>query len=535
LAAASAFLERAVTLTSDPSLRTERALAAAQTKLQAGALDAVQRLLATAEDGQFSELQQARADLVRAQLAFVTSRSNEAAPLLLKAARRLEPIAPDLARATYLDALASAIFAGRLAAPGGSLLDVTRAAGASPPHTASAADVFLDGLATTFEQGHAAGLPIVRSALRSFEDAIPAGQELSWASHACLIALHIWDDEACETTSSRWARLCREAGALSALPFALNGRAVAVLLAGDLAGTASLVEEIRAAMEATGISFGAYGAMGLSAYRGDEAEASALIRATMSDASSRGEGNCLSAAEWANAVLGNGLGRYEYALAAAERASDGRWELVFTNWALVELIEAAVRCRELDVAERAFERLEEMTRAAGTNWGLGVEARSRALLSDGEIAENFYREAIERLRRTRMRVDLARTHLLYGEWLRRERRRMDAREQLRIAHEMLSAMGVEAFAQRAARELLATGEHVRTRVVETQEDLTAQEAQIARLARDGVSNAEIGSRLFISRRTVEYHLSKVFAKLDISSRHELERVLSPDPTAALVG
>jgi DNA-binding CsgD family transcriptional regulator len=273
--------------------------------------------------------------------------------------------------------------------------------------------------------------------------------------------------------------------------------------------------------------------MGLAAYRGKETEAFALTEASVSEASVRGEGSRLAAAEWANAVLNNGLGRYQQALGAAQRASECRWELAFNNWALSELIEAAARTRMAEPAASAYRWLSDMTGASGTDWALGIEARCRALLSDGKAAAGLYREAIERLGCTRVRVELARAHLLYGEWLRRERRRVDAREQLRTAHEMFVAMGVEAFAERAERELLATGEHVRKRVVETREDLTAQEGQIARLAREGVANAEIGARLFISRRTVEYHLSKVFTKLGISSRHELERVLPAEPSGTL--
>jgi DNA-binding CsgD family transcriptional regulator len=536
-AAAAAFLERATALTVEPSRRIERALSAAQTKISAGALDAVPNLLAMTEAGPLTELQQAQADLVRAQLAYVTSRGNDAAPLLLGAARRLEPIAPELAQATYRDALSAAIFAGRLAAPGGSMSDVMQAASTARPHTPNASDLFLTALAASFSQGYAAGLPILRQARAAFEDAPTDPEQHAGSAHiaqegyAYLAAVHTWDDDACVAITDRWAKLCREAGALVELPLALNGRGLTLVLAGDLPGAASLVEELQVAAEATGVGFGPYGAMGLAAFRGDDAEA--LIETTIRDASLRGEGNCVSAAHWANAVLNNGLGRYEQALAAAQRASDGRWELVFSNWALAELIEAAARLRRPDDARPALERLAEMANATGTDWALGVEARSLALLGEGDVAEGLFREAIERLVRTRVRVELARAHLIYGEWLRRERRRQDAREQLRTAHEMFSTMGVEAFDRRAERELLATGEHVRKRVVETPEDLTAQEAQIARMARDGISNGEIGERLFISRRTVEYHLSKVFTKLGISSRHELQRVLPHDPAAAL--
>ena len=539
-AAAAAFLERATLLTTKPSRRTERALAAAQTMILAGVLDAVPNLLATAEAEPLTQLQQARVALVRAQLAYVTNRGNEAAPLLLSAARQLEPIAPLLARATYLDALSAAIFAGRLAAPGGSMADVMQAASTTRAHAPNASDLFLDGVAATFDRGYAAGLPSLRQALRAFEDTPTDPQEHAGSAHpaaegyAFLAAVHTWDDDAMRAITDRWAKLCREAGALTELPLALNARGLTLLFAGELDGAASLVAELRSAREATGIGFAPYAEMALMALRGNDDDGSALIGATVRDASLRGEGQCVSAAEWANAVLNNGLGRYEQALAAAKRASEGRWELVFSNWALADLVEAAARLGKEDAAGSALERLEEVGQGTGTDWALGVEARSRALLSEGETAENLYRDAIERLGRTRLRLELARAHLLYGEWLRRANRRVDAREQLRAAHEMFTAMGVEAFAGRAEREVLATGEHVRKRNVETRDDLTPQEIEIARLARDGVANAEIGERLFISRSTVEYHLHKVYTKLGISSRHELERVLPAEPTAAVV-
>jgi len=232
------------------------------------------------------------------------------------------------------------------------------------------------------------------------------------------------------------------------------------------------------------------------------------------------------------AVLNNSVGRYEDALAAAQRAGEDSYDLVFSTWAAVELIEAANRSGVPERAAGALDRLSDSTRASGTDWALGIEARSRALVSDGETAEGLYREAIDRLGHTRVRVELARAHLLYGEWLRRERRRMDAREHLRISHEMFATLGAEGFAERAERELLATGETARKRTVETGSRLTAQEAQVARLARDGLSNPEIGARLFISRRTVQYHLRKVFTKLDITSRGQLNRVLPGDPNVA---
>jgi DNA-binding CsgD family transcriptional regulator len=313
------------------------------------------------------------------------------------------------------------------------------------------------------------------------------------------------------------------------LPLALSLCATTMLFAGDLAGAESLVAEHQAAMDATGSHISSPAELVLAALRGRQAEAAALFDATIAEASRRGEGIGIALAEWANSMLNNGLGRYEAAMQAAQRASTSSVEMVVRSWATAELVEAAARSGRNDIAAEALCRLTEITSASGTDWALGVEARSRALLSDGDSAERLYVESIERLGRTRIRVDLARAHLLYGEWLRRQRRRVDARAQLRIAHGLLDAMGMDAFAERARRELEATGETARKRSVDTggDEQLTAQEALIARMARDGLTNPEIAARMFISSRTVQYHLRKVFTKLGIESRTQLDRVL-PD-------
>jgi DNA-binding CsgD family transcriptional regulator len=533
LAAAAAFLERAARLTLDPAHRAGRALAAAQAKVQAGAFDAAQDLLAIAEAGPLSELQQARVDVLRAQLAFVTNRGSDAPPLLLKAAKRLEPIDAGLSRATYLDALTAAMFAGRLASPKGGTLEVARAAGAAPRplHAPRAPDLLLEGLAANFNEGYAAGVPVLRRALTAFGSGMSADEELRWLWLACVVALHLWDDERWDVLSGRYVELARGAGALSELPLALNMRAYMLLFAGDLTAAAALIDEIQAVTEATGGSRAPYGALALAALRGRQAEASALIEGTIRDVTRRGEGLGVAVAERANAVLNNGLGRYREAMTAAQkiladpRDPDVRYPGV-ANWAAAELIEAAVRSGMSETAADTHRWLAEMTGASGTGWALGVEARSRALLTDGEAAERLYRESITRLGRTRVRAELARAQLLYGEWLRRQRRRADARAQLRTAQRILEQMGMDAFAERARRELRASGETARKRIAATRnEELTAQEAQIARLAREGLSNPEIGSRLFISARTVQYHLSKVFAKLSIASRSQLSHVL----------
>jgi DNA-binding CsgD family transcriptional regulator len=531
LAAAAAFLEQATRLTPDPALHVQRALVAAQAKHLAGAPDAALGLLATAQAGPLDALGRARADLLRAQMAFAASRGSDAPPLLLRAAKRLEPLDVGLAWDTYLDALSAAEFAGRLAGDGG-VLEVARAALAAPQPSRRprASDLLLDGLATRFTRGYAAGAPMLRRALSTYEsDTSSSEQALRWIGLAGHAAMDLWDDQMWEVLATRHLRLARESGTLTELPLALTIRSAVHTFAGELATAASLIGEVRAVTEATGSQFPPYGALFHATWGGREAEASELTEGIVREVLPRGEGLGLTISEWASAVLNNSLGRYTDAMAAAQRASEHpEGHLGFSNWALAELIVAAVRSGRVERAADALERLSRMTRASGTDWALGIEARSRALVSEGDSAERLYREAIEHLSHTRVRVELARAHLLYGEWLRRERRRLDAREELRTAHEMFVAMGIEAFAGRAARELLATGERARKRTVEASEDLTAQEVQIARLAGDGLSNPEIGGRLFISPRTVEYHLRKVFTKLGISSRHELSRVLSQE-------
>jgi DNA-binding CsgD family transcriptional regulator len=529
LAAAAAFLERATMLTLDSARRTERALGAAAAHLQAGALDAVRQLLSIAEAGAITDLQQARIDLIAADLAFVTNRGSEAPSLLLKAAKQLEPIDPELSRATYLQAFSAAMLTGRLAL-GGGVLEVARAAAAAPPprHATRAPDLLLEGLAAHFDGGYEAGLPILRRALDVFGIGMSIDEQLRCHWVAGLVAAHLWDHDRWHLLADRHVQLARGVGALSELPLALSMRAFTLLLAGDLTGAASLVAEHQVAMDATGSHLAPYPELGLAALRGRQAEAAALIDATIREVSLRGEGIGIAVAEWANAVLNNGLCNYEEAMQAAQRATAYPVEMVTPSWATAELVEAAVRSGHHDVAADALHRLAERTTPSGTDWARGVEARSRALLSDGDAAERLYLVSIESLGNTRVRTELARAHLLYGEWLRRERRRIDARAQLRIAHDMLEAMGMEAFAERARRELQATGETARKRTVATHDqELTAQESQIARMARDGLSNPDIAARLFISARTVEYHLRKVFTKLGVSSRSQLDRVL-PD-------
>jgi len=530
VAAEAAFLERASELTIDPPRRARRALAAARAKHLAGAPDAALELLLTAEAGPLDELGLARVDMLRAQVAYAQNRGSYAPALLLRAGRRLEPLDLSSAQATYLEALG--VLSGSLASSVG-VVEVAQAALAAPrldPPRVS--DLLLAGLATRFIKGYAASAPMLKRALAALASEDSSGEEtLHWLWVAALAAVHLWDDQMWEVVATRWLQLTRDTGVLSLLPLALNGRIAAYTFAGELATAAALTEEVDAVSEATWSQVPPYGALILAAWRGRETEATELIATISKDVPSRGE--AYANTEWARAMLYNGLGRYEDALTAAERATEYTEHLWFYNWGLVELIVAGVRTGKPELAAKALERLSEITRASGTDWALGIEARSKALLSEGEVAESLYRHAIDRLSRTRMRAELARAHLLYGEWLRRERRQLDARDQLRIAQEMLSEMGMEAFADRAANELLATGERARRRVVATRNDLTAQEARVARLARDGLSNPEIGTRLFISARTVEYHLHKVFTKLGISSRNQLDRALPREPSAAL--
>jgi DNA-binding CsgD family transcriptional regulator len=541
VAAAAAFLGRATELTPDPASRGRRALNAAQTKLQAGGFEQAVSMLVTAETGPLDEVQRARIDLTRARIAFANGRGGEASALLLAAARTLEPLDVGLARETYLEAFSAAMLGGQPAG-GPGLLEVAQAAREAPPAPhAHKADMLLDALTVRLTDGYAAAARRSAQALRALcddDDFVQEGPRWLWLASAT--AADLWDDERWDALSARHVKMAREAGALGELPLALDSRVYVHLFAGELAAAAALVEETQTLSKATGSSLAPDGALAVAAWRGREDAARRLIDAATSEVVAGGDRIGLTVTQWASALLSNGLGRYEDALAAAREAAKSQQELSTPNWGAIELIEAAARSGATGLAADALERLSETTRASGTDWALGVEARARALLSGGAAADELYRQAIERLGRTRLRPELARAHLLYGEWQRRENRRVDAREQLRTAYELFAAIGMEAFAERARRELLATGEKVRRRLDETRDQLTPQEEQIARLARDGLSNSEIGAQLFISPRTVEWHLYKVFAKLAISSRKALHGALlsrgrQADLTAELRG
>ena len=499
---------------------------AAQAKLDVAAPEAASELLATAQLGPLDDMQRARLDRLRGQIAFARTRGGDASRRLLDAARRLDALDADLAREAHLEAMAAAMFAGRL----GTRPDVREAAVAAraappPSHRPCATDLLLDGLATRFADGFTAGVEPVRRALDAFlaDGATEAG-DMRWLWLACRLAQDVWDEELWRALATRGARIAQETGALSLLPIANTYRAAFHVHEGAFDAAAALIDETDEIVAATGIAPLKYARLMLAGWRGDAKPAGEMLELAAREVMQRGEGSGLGGIAWSTAVLQNGLGRHADALVAAQRGCEHE-DVVHFGWSLVELVEAGARADAPDAAANALEQLSARTRASGTEWALGIEAASRALLSTGPAAESLYREAVERLGRTRGVVHLARAQLRYGEWLRRENRRIDARVQLRAAHEVFGGIGANGFAERARTELLATGETVRRRAQDARDELTAQEAQVARLAREGNTNAEIGAQLFLSPRTVEYHLHKVFAKLDIGSRRELREAL----------
>ncbi|WP_433167121.1 ATP-binding protein [Kribbella sp. CA-247076] len=529
MAAAAAFLRRAVGLTADPVRRTERSLAAAQLSFQAGAFDAALGLLTTMDTNALTDWQRAQADLLRGHVAFASGRLTEAPRLLFDAAQGLSTVDVQLARETYLNAWAAAVGAGHLAEEG-ILLRICGAARELP----AAGDpqplaLLLEGLAVLVTEGHAASAQTLLRAARMFAGGERSVDDmLRWGWLAAAVSIAVWDDDGRLAIADRTVQLVRDAGALAQLPVILTVQGTAALLSGDFATAAIAIAEGETIAAATGSRVAPHIALRLLALQGKEDEARAMITATAGRA---GEQSITATnAHWAAALLANGLGRYDEAVTAARRATSDPFEPWISVWALPELIEAAARTGETELAQAGYARLVETTRASGTDWGLGIEARSLALLTDGPAAEPLYRTAIERLGRTRIRPELARSHLLYGEWLRREGRRVDAREHLRSALDLFTAIGMDAFADRTRHELAATGERARKRVGTPTVELTAQEALIAELAREGLSNPEIGARLFLSARTVKYHLAKVFTKLEITSRAQLDAVLPRDPT-----
>jgi DNA-binding CsgD family transcriptional regulator len=527
LSAAAAFLQRAAELTPDPGTRVERLLAAAQVRLDVADAASASELLAAAELGPVDELQRARLQRLRAQIAFASQRGRDAPPLLLEAARRLDPLDAAMARETYLEAIAAAMYAGRLGTGPDERAVAEAARGSNRVPATGPAGPLLDALVTRFTEGYAASVAPLSRALRAFGEPDGGGEDRRWLWLACRLAQDLWDDELWHVLATCGVRLARETGALSLLPNALNYLAALNVHSGAFTTAATLTDEVDSITQATGIPQLRYAACMLAAARGDEAPA--LFEWGWRNLTERGEGSGLGQLWRLTALRHNGHGHYDEALVAARHACEHE-DVMAYGWALVELIEAGVRGGRPDEAATALDRLSERTRASGTQWALGIEARCRGLLSDDEA---LYQESVERLAHSRAAVELARSRLLYGEWLRRENRRLDAREQLRAAHEMFSRMGAAAFADRARRELSATGETVRKRTVETHGELTPQEAQVARLAAQGRTNPEIAALLFLSPRTVEYHLYKVFPKLGISSRRELRRALPGAEDAAV--
>jgi DNA-binding CsgD family transcriptional regulator len=444
--------------------------------------------------------------------------------MLLNAAKNLAPLDPALARETYLQALQASFHAGRLGR-GRWLQEAAEAAQAAPapPTPPRPVDLLLDGLATRFTQGFEASVTTLQQALESIcnHDSPADNDNRSWLWLACHIAAMLWDDEAIYVLASRDVRLARETGALATLPAALNALTSVLVLTGETARATELTAEEQAITQATGAPPLPNARLILAAWRGRQRETSELYEAMVKEATGRGEGATIGLAQVALAALHNGLGNYDEALAAATPPVEYD-ELTFSSIALPELIEAAVRSGRPERAATAMELLGSRAHASGTQWALGLAARSRALLSTGPAAEEQHREAIERLGRCRMATHLARAHLVYGEWLRREGRRRNSRQQLRTAHELLSDMGADAFAERAARELRATGEHPRKRTAQPADALTAHELHIARLVATGATSREVSAQLFLSPRTIEAHLRNIYGKLGITSRRQLK-------------
>jgi DNA-binding CsgD family transcriptional regulator/tetratricopeptide (TPR) repeat protein len=523
LAGAAALLQRSVELTSDSERRADRALAAAQAHLHAGSLDAAMALMAEARALAIDDVQRGRVERLMGEAQYRSKPGPEVPVVLVEVAKTLEPLDAQLARAAYLEAWMASYAAGPYARPGGLLAEVASAMQSAPPppNEPPSWDLFLDGLAASVTDGRAASVAGLRRAVDAFVSGeISDGDFMQWGHFATHSAVTLWDWRCWESLSAKHVELARASGALAPLSIALNGRGINYTWYGDLEAATAVVAEHDAVNEATGIGWFPAGGLFLAAYRGRPDDL-ALMSANAAKFAEYGMGQGSQFAIWTTAILCNGLGRYADAVAAAEHAA---YEMEIPNgtgWALVELVEAAVRNRQPDVARDAMEQLPKHT-LEDSDWAMGLEARCRALVTEGSEAEQWYRDAVERLGRTPFRTELARAHLLYGEWLRREGRRVDARQQLARAFELFSAMGAEAFAERARRELMATGEKVRKRNVTTHNELTPQEEHIARLARDGRSNAEIGAELFLSVRTVEWHLRKVFQKLGISSRKDLK-------------
>ena len=528
-AQAVAFLQQASRMTPDAARRAQRDLEAARAARLAGDIAAAFTALGAARAGPLDELGRVQAELIRGQLTFAIQRDSEGARALLDVARQAESIDTALARDVYLEALLMTSWAGRSADDLDlrEIADAYREMPASRTDAKRPRDLILDGVAALMQDGYAAAAPELHRAVGAYENE-PGSEEqnLPWLSLSFMVACLLWDDEGWYRVSAQYLESTRSSGALSLLPAALDYRVYTAVFGGELSLAAALVEEATAVLDAIGYPFVPYGAGPLYALQGRVAETRAILEESTASAESAGGRLRLTHAQWATAMLYNGLGEYQRALPLGQYAADYDQALTASpNWALVEVVEAAAHVGDAASADDAMQRLTVTTRGAGTDWGLGIEARSRALLASPAEAETLYREATERLGRTRNRPDLARAHLLYGEWLRRQRRQLDARTELQTAHELFLGMGMAGFADRAARELRATGVTPRKRSVEAGGGLTAQETQVARLVSEGLSNSEVATRLFLSPKTVEYHLRKVFTKMRVTSRRELRGAL----------
>ncbi|MGW0997292.1 AAA family ATPase [Streptomyces sp. NPDC002523] len=524
VAAAAAFLERAAEMSPDPARFGHRALAAAGLKLGAGDLEQAENLLADAAAEQLEEIDQARIDLLRAQIAFTRTRGSDTPSLLSAAARRLEPLDPDLARETHLEALWAAVRSGRFTKAEG-VVEAAEAMALGHGAPARAVDLLLAGVVARLTRGYEPALPMVAQALTAFRGEEFSRENLAWCWLACQLAMDLWDDSACDAIASELGRVARASGNLAILPLALNYSAAHQLFLGEINVAEQLVQEAEAISAATrNIPLADFSVL-LAAWRGDRALTEKLRTAAIEAGTAHGEGFAVEVAEWAAAVLHNGLGEYAAGAAAAERAYDPDG-LGFSVWVLPELIEAAVRSGDREAAESAFSRLTERSRTSTTEWARGIEAAAHAMLSDDAVAETFHQEAVDQLGRSRVVVLHARAQLNYGEWLRRANRNADASVQLKAAYSAFVAMGARGFAERARNGLLATGGTVEKRMMGSVPELTAREAQIARLASERLTNPEIAAQLYLSPRTVEYHLAKVFTKLGISSRKEIADALT---------
>jgi len=526
-AAAASFLERSADLTPDSARRADRTMRAADAELTAGDPYRAQALLDAASPGLHDDEQRVQAERLQAAIWFGLGRVRDTPTTLLRAARALEVVDRRAALDTMLEAQEAALYAGRLAR-GTDALEVARAAATvvvpRQPHP-TAAELLLEGISARLTSSYAASVPIFREAIARMEEEA----SLRWQMLTCLAAGELLDNSLWHEVAAGWVRRARDQGALTTLPVALNYLSWSEVLAGRFAEAEAGMAEAREISALTGfrgiVGMHAPADLLLTAWQGDEKETRAAASAMADDARDRGQGAGIAHAQSALATLE--LGRGEYA-AALNCAADVYDEDIFYLGTLVlpDLIEAAVRCGKDDVATSGLERLVDRALATGTPWALGLLARSRALLAEDDNAEALYRTAIDHFAQSDTRPDLGRAHLLYGEWLRRRRRRIDARDELHLAVDLFARSGTEGFAARARRELLATGERARRRTVATTNDLTPQERNIARLAASGETNAEIATQLFISASTVDYHLRKVYRKLSITSRRRLKEALA---------